>query len=476
MLRMNNRSARRLPSIVAPIALLGSLAALPACVTTVEGPTRRGIPLRPSASSATGTTATAPRDIPPTSPTSPAAAGSGTLPDGPVARPAADASTFDAQATVTILDLGMIPSDGQVLPLVSPDGRFVAAQYAQPPNWTILLASGDQRPAIGTRLAAYSVDPGAIAPKSAASPSLLSAVAWSTALPEGAVLGRSADNAGFLIESPRTDGSRWIAHVSWLSGDVRWLVRDTDVNSAAVLGPAGELAFSRRPIGANRRVVVARQPGSNVDLVLDDPSASLSFPCFSGEPGVVYVFASSASSLDLRAYALPKTAGSGAFTFLGGRELMNHPDEAAAFQACASIAVPAVRASRASAASEADQEFVFFHPGWGRMARFSYRTGAIRALPEGSMSAIAAPGARVGESGFIFTSEKSVRYVSVGASEASANSTPSRLETEGTKLLAGSLLVRQAMDKQWPYVLIGPGQTGGGSTYRILKMRLGGGN
>lgn len=465
------RAAKRASATVMATAAAISLAS---CVTTVEGPTRRGIPLTASSSSSTGTNVASPRETPVVAP----------VPEGPVARPASESSTREARTTVAVMEVGMIPNDGQVLPLVSPDGRFLAVQSGMAPTWNVILGAGPQSPPVDTRVAAYSIDEASLPEKKAGSGVLLRPIAWSGALPNGAVLGRSSDNTGFLVEGPQANGERWIGKVDWISGSVRWLVQDQAVNSGASLGPAGELAYSRRGVGEDRREVVIRKAGSFMspaqEIVLEEPGVSFSFPSFGDEPGVVFVFASSVKSLDLQAYRIPTTPGSTALTFLGSRQLLDHADEAAAYRACSMVDVPAVGASGGSGIEGTFSGwFVFFHPGQGRMCVFEHRTGAIKPLAEGSMGAIAVTPSRSGGGGgeaFVFTTEKALKYVEFpgGGGAGGAGSAPRTEQAmAGVKLISGALLPKQTTNKQWPFVLVGPGSMGGQGAYRIFKMRFG---
>src|SRR6185503_18951506 len=84
---------------------------------------------------------------------------------------------------------------------------------------------------------------------------------------EPLILGRSADMQGFLVESPRQDGSRWIGKATWDSGEITWLVQDDYVNAFASLGPGGQLAWSRRA-----------KVGDHFDLVVRDESGEWTLP------------------------------------------------------------------------------------------------------------------------------------------------------------------------------------------------------
>ncbi|MBL8760972.1 MAG: hypothetical protein JNL50_06675, partial [Phycisphaerae bacterium] len=185
------------------LPLLAALAAMHSasgCVTVRSEPAPREStlhprpPVQPAPPSAPSST-TQGAQPPAQSPTQPAA---------PVARPVPPTSS--AMLRFSIFPLGTVDYDAQVLPLVSPDARFIAVQAGQPPTWPTLLALDAAVPAITTKIVVYQIEKSGLLPLQL------------PVLPEGAILGRSCDAEGFLIEQPRADGTRAIAKIAWASG------------------------------------------------------------------------------------------------------------------------------------------------------------------------------------------------------------------------------------------------------------------
>lgn len=150
-----------------------------------------------------------------------------------------------------IVPLGSVPYNRETLPLISPDGRFIATETGAAPTLPTSYAAPGASPPIATTIEIYSILP----PPKPANESFIRHVATVDAT---AVLGRSCDDGGFLIEAPQSDGSRWIGRVEWATGRVTWLVQDGFVNAFAALGPDGKLAWSRRTIeGEDFELVVS---------------------------------------------------------------------------------------------------------------------------------------------------------------------------------------------------------------------------
>ena len=170
--------------------------------------------------------------------------------------------TFSLDLRAEHLPLGSVPFDGFTLPLVSPDGRYVATQTNTPPEWPTLLAEPGAVPPTATTIQVYALDAGpstSAEPRQA--PQLVATVSVS------ALLGRGCDGEGFLIEAPQVDGSRWIGKASWGSAEVQWLVQDVNVNAFAALAPDGRLAWSRRAIDAPHFDMAVRDAGGSTWIV-----------------------------------------------------------------------------------------------------------------------------------------------------------------------------------------------------------------
>lgn len=157
---------------------------------------------------------------------------------------------FTAAVRAEVQPRGAITFNEQSLPVVSPDGTRMAVPAGLPPEWDSVLA-----------------EPGAPAPDGGVMIHDISSTGTEpptpmTAVRQAVLLGRAVDDAGFLIESPRPDGSRWIGRADWESGAIDWLVTGEPgvVNAFATLGPDGWLAWSRRLPGEDAFSLVLRAP------------------------------------------------------------------------------------------------------------------------------------------------------------------------------------------------------------------------
>jgi hypothetical protein len=276
---MGLRDSFRLSRRLAAWATAGLV--LSGCVT--EKPKSKGLVLSPTtqAQRASAAPANASAKPPPV-----------TLPAGPVASPAT-ASKTNARILVQVDPLTTVSYDGQLLPLVSPDGRFIAVEQGEPPSWPTILAQQGAQPPTAARLVVYDVS-------SAPPVDKASQVTFTSSLPPGLMLGRSCDNRGFLVEYPRNDGSRWIGRVLWLSGQLEWLVQGPDVNAHAVFTPQGFLLYTRRPVNDDRSELVMLN-AQNVESRRGGAESSYVFPVTTSEPDVVYAMALSAVGMEVEA-------------------------------------------------------------------------------------------------------------------------------------------------------------------------------
>lgn len=199
---------------------------------------------------------------------------SASLPDEPIARPVLGGTTA-SRVSVSVQSLGPITYDGMSVPMVSPDGLFIATQTPPAPRrqWRLAI---DGEPA----------------PRGEPMPTVaIARLRDNLALPAQStevfdhdapiLLGRDAGPRGVLIESPRPDGSRWIGMASWSDQQaaVTWLVRGRAVAAHAVLGPAGGLLYARRPANdALARFSLVHRDPAGVERVLELPDAHLVYP------------------------------------------------------------------------------------------------------------------------------------------------------------------------------------------------------
>ena len=313
-------------------ALVSLLAALPGCITETSRPkpglTRSSEVLaHPDSKSAA---ADAPR---PTTATT------------PIARPAGSARTRDTRVRVSVRPVGRIPYDGLTLPLVSPDGRFLAAQVGQAPAWDALLSQPGAFVPSAARLAVWHLGDASQPGQPPVQP--LQPVAGPEALPAGLLLGRSCSDEGYLVEAPRPDGSRRIGQVSWVGGKLSWLVDDAAVNAFATLGPAGQLVFCRLDPSTGRWMLVVRpraESAADEYVVESRGDESLVFPLAGIDRAHVYALAfdlRAAGSLSIVAVSLGGPGAKAPAGQIVARERLGvEPTIAAAFQAVAPMQTP----------------------------------------------------------------------------------------------------------------------------------------
>jgi hypothetical protein len=172
-------------------------------------------------------------------------AGGGGTPEV-MAKRAGDTRTSHVLAEVQ--PRGTIPYDNMTLPLVSPDGRYIVTQTGLSPEWSSVLAQRGALVPELTRLEIYELSGTGNDP-----PYLHASVTE-----EAVLLGRSCDADGFIVEAPQLNGSRWLGHASWTTGEVTWIVQEESVAAFGVLGPDGRLAYSSRGLDDEHFDLVVR--------------------------------------------------------------------------------------------------------------------------------------------------------------------------------------------------------------------------
>jgi hypothetical protein len=283
------------------------------------------------------------------------------LPPGPVAAPAAAASQ-NARIVVRVDPLATIPYDGQILPLVSPDARFIAVQQGEPPTWPTILAHDGAEPPTTTKLSVYDL--------SQAPPDTNTRqVEFPSPLPSGLMLGRACDNRGFLVESPREDGSRWIGRVTWVGGTLEWIIQGNTVNSHAVFTIRGDLLYTRRAIGGPRtELVLLTARGESVRT----SEGSYLFPITTTEKDLVYAFNLSESGLQVEAIRLvddPPGSGTVRLGRTFATAFIGKPGDAAlAYQVTAPLQSAIVTGREHE--DLAAYPLIFYHPDFARMVAF----------------------------------------------------------------------------------------------------------
>jgi hypothetical protein len=314
--------------------------------------------------------------------------------------------------------LGSVPYDGRTLPLVSPDGFFVATQVGAAAAWDALLGVPGARSIPPCAVEIYRCDPrGEVAVLQARTET-------------GLLLGRSADEAGLLVESPHDDGARWIGRLPWVGGPVQWLVADDRVNAFACLGPQGRLAWSRRRPDAENFDLVVRL--GNDEWSLEANGGDWLMPAWSKDPDGLFVLRLAGGRLD--AVFMNASSADAARQTLARLPIAQQKTARDAYQCLSS------RAHVQGLPALGSVHLLFWHPGALRMAVW-------RPFDSADASTLLEPGsvaAEVDGSGFILTTTADRLFLQ----------DPSRGATR--TLLPGPLVPRPTADPRWPYVLLLP--------------------
>lgn len=402
---------------------------LAGCVTERESP--RGRPVRPSTGSMIQAEAdrVAARSTP--------AGEAGALPPGPVGRPAVPVGTSVSHVVVSVVPLGSVPYDGQVLPISSPDGRYLAVEEGEAPDWSALMAAPDAKPVPGSRIAIYDVSS---APAKRVEHS---------AQASGVMLGRGSDGAGVLVESPREDGSRWIGKLNWTTGEVSWLVQGGWVNAHATFTPVGDLVYTRRQVGSDHgELVLRRRDGA--ESVRRTPDGSYEVPLACADSSVVFALVRTAAGVDIEAIriggATRETRALGAT--LARRQVVRADDPAMAYQVAGAAAGSAVRSREADSVSSGEATVAIYHPAMRRMASFDARSATFLPLAQDSVAAVRLDG--IGPRGWFCTTPKDLVFLP------DVDADPGAAKRGTTRILASSLVPRATNDPKRPLIVVGP--------------------
>lgn len=314
---------------------------------------------------------------------------------------------------------GSVPFDMQSLPLVSPDGRFIATQTQVPPTWPTVLAEHNAQIPIATRIEIYEV--------------LDESVEFARALQIPVVLGRSYNSEGFLVEAPQPNGARWIGLAAWTTGEITWLVDGDNVNAFAVLGEDGRLAWCRRPVDwpENSFELVVRRESD--EWSLQSPYESWLMPTWSGRGDNLFVLSLSEGEL---------TASYGTATNeIAWRQsrrsihLASYSNVYTAYQTMgAQISSPGLPVTT--------EQFVFHHPARARMAIWRPRANVASSMTFFDFNTFAA--VLESDTHALVTTEKSLVL---------QNAQDMRDRRE---LIAGVQIPRVTNSDHWRYILLSP--------------------
>lgn len=280
----------------------------------------------------------------------------------------ATAHVTAAAVRLALQPLGTVIYDGQALPVLSPDGRFMATQSGEAPDWPTILGEDGASPPNRTSLGVFELTETAMVSGS------------QSVLPPGLMLGRNAGNDGYLVESPQHDGSRWIGLVSWRTGNLAWLVQDAFVNAHGLLLADGSLAYTRREVGGARRDLCVRSGGRTV--VHSEPDASYAYPLAGDDPAFLVAVRQDRAGSDLQAFRLRDDE----IQVLYRRELLANADLLLAHQMAMTspgpLAVPP---------GGVDAPIIALSPRHRRLAWLNAGTGTFQPLLPRSQAAAASP-------------------------------------------------------------------------------------
>ena len=158
--------------------------------------------------------------------------------------------------------IGSIPWNSTILPVLSPDARWIATSTGRTPSTASQLALP------GSTIEIWEVLP------------TRTGLRRTVTLTEPLILSDSADDEGFLVESPRQNGSRWIGKVDWRTGDLTWLVRGDLVNAMPSVGPRGRLSWCVRAQSESAFSLAVRFP-SGEEFALDADDGEWLLPLWS---------------------------------------------------------------------------------------------------------------------------------------------------------------------------------------------------
>lgn len=264
------RHPARLRAVVAILLGAASLVPLAACVSETTKP-QRGVRVNPDG------TRTTPQGA--------------TVPTGQVATPVP--ATLASSVRLAVRPIGSIPYDTQCIPLTSPDGRYVATQVGPPPTWPTLWATDDAEAPLST-VEAYAIDQGQV-----------QRVEWPQQPPDSIVLGRSANDEGFLVESIQADGSRAIALIAWASGRPEILAQDPGhVCAHATFTPRGELIYTMRPTEPTVAAVLALRARDGSVSTLPCRDGFYAYPLATSDDRFVYALCVRTPAMGARVAAL----------------------------------------------------------------------------------------------------------------------------------------------------------------------------
>lgn len=375
----------------------------------------------------------------------------GTLLGEPVASPALAAQVVNSRVVVAVKPLGRVPFDGQVLPIITPNGSHLLAQTTRAPSWEMLLAMPGAGVPLATELERFRL---AESPERSDS---------SDELPVDAITGRSAFGSTALIERIAPDGTRRITSVTLStrggSRDISDLFGSFDsVLAHATTDASGSVfAATTHPVdnpGAADLVVAWSSNGERFHVRESLPGAALRFPTLSADGRMLTVFAQSASGTELVTYSVGERPWSGQapLVMTARRVISSSEDPLVAYQAISGQQSPAV-VPRVDGELVQPPGILFFHPAQQRMALFDPRVGSLTFLEQQSIAgawyARQLPDGSLAWSVFLTTPD-GLKHQALSPSRSGWTAQPA------ATVMKEVFVPRATTDPDRPFILIGP--------------------
>ncbi|MCZ6836327.1 MAG: hypothetical protein O7G85_11180 [Planctomycetota bacterium] len=354
-------------------------------------------------------------------------------------QPGGSTLTIDVRAAISML--GSVPFDSFILPLVSPDGQLLATEAGIAPDWSMILAEPGATVPEATRIEIHQLDLRSGIPENDRRNAQKIGV-----VDEPVLLGRGSNRFGFLIESPRPNGSRWIGLVSWNTGDIQWLVKDEYVNAFASLGPNGQLAWCRRKPGDTHFELVVKR--GDEEWVFNLPDQDWLFPHFSGRDDGLFFFTLREGRLDLT-YAVASSQAAMRQS-LRSTPIATGSNIYIAYQTMASTI------DQVGLIRPRFDQITFIHPAHSSAAIWRPLSAAGAApvlLAEGSMAAVA--------------DETDIAFVSTPRDLLRQSLVNPKVKA---KLLAGLLIPRRINNPNWHSVLLSPQPQDGRIGLSVIRL------
>lgn len=279
---------------------------------------------------------------------------------------AAGSDAGDSGASFSWNSIGLVEYDDFSIPLLSPDGSRFAIRSGAAPGWEEILAEPGSTPVPVATFSIHEIDEE-------------TGLRLQREIRGSWILGRSADERGFLVEEPLSNGSRRIGRVDWDSGDVSWLIDDGNVAAFASIGSDGTMAYSRRDIeDASFELVLRLGDGSGTWVIPSEWGRSWIDPVLAPDGRTLFALCRGDGTVEL---AWTRITDESRF-----RDGINaHPISVRT----SPRRVHAMLAPQANAASPPGSEarILFLHPDLGRLVEWSPGRDLARPFPDGTINA-----------------------------------------------------------------------------------------